>query len=89
MQFGIFVFVEAQETNWRGNLQGSKCDGDCIFLWIFFSFYEKIAFPLDLVGVFFKYFYSNLWCDVFNWSSLFNMQYIKIFSLICSVFIAQ
>ena len=32
MQFGIFVFVEVQETNWRGNLQGTKCDGDFIFL---------------------------------------------------------
>ena len=31
-QFGIFVFVEAQETNSRGDLQRSKCDGNCIFL---------------------------------------------------------
>ena len=31
MQFGIFVFVEAQEINSRANLQGGKCDGDCIF----------------------------------------------------------
>ena len=31
MQFGIFVFVEAQEINLRGNLQVSKCDRDCIF----------------------------------------------------------
>ena len=33
MQFGIFVFAEAKEINLPGNLQGSKCDGDCIFLW--------------------------------------------------------
>ena len=32
MQFGIFVFPEVQEINLRGNLQGSKCDGDCTFL---------------------------------------------------------
>ena len=32
MQFGIFVFIEAQEINLQGNLQGSKCDGDCILL---------------------------------------------------------
>ena len=41
MQFDIFVFVEAQEINWRGNLQGSKCDGDCIFLWNVFRFAKK------------------------------------------------
>ena len=29
--FDIF-FVEAQEINLRGNLQGSKYYGDCIFL---------------------------------------------------------
>ena len=28
MQFGIFVFVEVQEINFRGNLLGSKYDGD-------------------------------------------------------------
>ena len=28
MQFGIFVFAEIQEINFRGNLLGSKCDGD-------------------------------------------------------------
>ena len=28
MQFGIFVFAEVQEINFRGNLLGSKCDGD-------------------------------------------------------------
>ena len=31
MQFGIFVFVEAQDINLQGNLQGSKFDGDCVF----------------------------------------------------------
>ena len=56
MQFGIFVFAEDQETNWWGNLQGSKCDGDGIFLWKLFSFYEKVPSSLDFVGVFFKYF---------------------------------
>ena len=44
MQFGIFVFVEAEETNWRGNLQDSKCDGDCIFWWNFFCFTKKFLF---------------------------------------------
>ena len=28
MQFGIFVFVEVQEINFRGKSLGSKCDGD-------------------------------------------------------------
>ena len=54
MQFGIFVFAEVQETNWRGNLQGSKCDGDFIFLWKLFSFYEKFTSHFDLIGVFFE-----------------------------------
>ena len=31
MQFGIALFVEVQETYWRGNLQGSKCNGDFMF----------------------------------------------------------
>ena len=74
MQFGIFVFVEVQETNWRGNLQGTKCDGDFIFLWKLFSFYEKVPYHLDLVASFLKYFHPNLRCGVFNWSSLFNVQ---------------
>ena len=38
MQFGIFVFVKALEINLRGNLQGSKGDGDCIFYQNFFRF---------------------------------------------------
>ena len=33
MQFGIFDFVTVQETNWWGNWQDSKFDGDFIFLW--------------------------------------------------------
>ena len=41
-KFGIVAFVESQETNWRGNLQGSKCDGDCIFLWKLFKFYQEV-----------------------------------------------
>ena len=46
MQFGIFVYADAQEINLRGNLQGIKCDGDCLFLLEpFFLFYEKV-FPL-------------------------------------------
>ena len=56
MQFGIFVFAEVQETNWRGNLQGSKCDGDFIFLWKLFSFYEKVPSHLDIVAVFWNIF---------------------------------
>ena len=55
MQFGIALFVEVQETYWRGNLQGSKCNGDFMFSWKLFSFYERVAFHLDLVGVFLKY----------------------------------
>ena len=89
MQFDI-VFVEVQETNWRGNLQGSKCDEDFMFLWKLFSFYENVPSRLDLVGgFFFNFFHPILQCDVWNWSSLFNMQYVKIFSLVCSVFIIQ
>ena len=47
MQFGIFVFLEPQEINLWDNLQVSKCDGDCIFLWELFSFYENFPSPLD------------------------------------------
>ena len=32
MEFGIFVFVEAQEMSLGGKLQYSKCGGDYIFL---------------------------------------------------------
>ena len=52
MQFGIFVFVEVHETNWRDNLQGSKCDEDFIFLRKLFSCHEKVPSHLDLEGVF-------------------------------------
>ena len=86
MQFGIFVFVEVQETNWEVNLQGSKCDGDFIFLW---KLLRKCLFPSGPCRLFFKYFYPSLQCDVFKWSSSFNIQYVKIFLLICSVFIIQ
>ena len=55
MQFGIALFVEVQETYSRGNSQGSKCDGDFMFSWKLFLFYERVAFHLDLVGVFVKY----------------------------------
>ena len=41
MQFGIFVFVEVHETNWRDNLQGSKCDKDFIFLRKLFRLTKK------------------------------------------------
>ena len=36
IQFGILVFLETQETNLRGNLQGSKCDILHIFMRTFF-----------------------------------------------------
>ena len=65
IQFGILVFLEAPERNLRGNLQGSQCDGCCIFLSEFFSFYEKVPSSLDPLGYFSKYFYHNS-CDVFN-----------------------
>ena len=49
MQFGIFVFVEAQDINLQGNLQGSKFDRDCVFSWEHFSFYEKVPSSHDRV----------------------------------------
>ena len=60
LQFGVLVFLEAQEINLWGKLQGSKCDGYFILLWEHFSFYEKLLSLLTLKG-FFKYFYSNPW----------------------------
>ena len=48
IQFGILVFLEAPERNLQGNLQGSQCDGCCIFLSEFFSFYEKVPSSLTL-----------------------------------------
>ena len=40
MQLGIFVFVEVQELHLLGNLQGSKCGVDCMFLH-FYIFTKK------------------------------------------------
>ena len=56
--FGIFS-MHVQQMNLLGNLQCSKFDGDCIFLWEFFSFYDKV--PSHLAGFFPKYFHSNTW----------------------------
>ena len=47
-----FAFEEAQEINLQGNLQGSKYDGDFIFLRALFSFYEKVPSPLESIGFF-------------------------------------
>ena len=71
MQFGIFVFIEAQEINLQGNLQGSKCDGDCILLWKLFLFYKSVPSPLGPVG-FFQNILAPTPGDVLNWSSLVN-----------------
>ena len=71
MQFGIFVFIEAQEINLQGNLQGSKCDGDCILLWKLFLFYKSVPFPLDPVR-FFQNILAPTPGDILNWSSLVN-----------------
>ena len=63
MQFGIFVFVEAQEKNMRGNLQGSKCEMEIVFLSKLFSFYENVPSPSRRCRFFSKYFYPNpRWC---------------------------
>ena len=59
MEFGIFVFVEAQEMSLGGKLQYSKCGGDYIFLWERFVFYGKVPSTLDPVDLFSKYFYPN------------------------------
>ena len=32
IQFGIMVFLEVQEINLQGNMQGRKCDEYCRFL---------------------------------------------------------
>ena len=55
MEFGIFVFVGAQETN----LAGSKWDGDRIFMKSFFVLQKRslLSWPCR---AFFKYFYPNL-----------------------------
>ena len=77
MQFDIFVFVEAQELNFPGNLQGSKCYEDCIILWKLFKVLWKSSFPSASCS-----FYRNIFTptpgDVFNWSLLVDMQlYLK------------
>ena len=48
MHFGIFVFVEAQEINLRGNLQDSKSD-DIVFLMRTFSFCKEDPCPFGTV----------------------------------------
>ena len=52
VQFGVLVFLEAEEVISRGNLQASKSDGYFIFLWELFSFYEKVPSPSNLAGFF-------------------------------------
>ena len=88
MQFGIFVFVEVQETNWREICKVVNVMGILYFYENFFAL-RKSSFPSWPYRGFSEIFLSNLRCDVFNWSSLFNMQYAKIFSLACLVFIMQ
>ena len=51
MQFGILIFLEAEEINLRGNLKGSKCD-EYFYFYNFFGFIKKVIFPLDPVGFF-------------------------------------
>ena len=58
-QFGVFVFTKAQEINLWGNLQGSKCDGDCIFFENFFRF-AKNFLPLLILWGFFEIFLPQL-----------------------------
>ena len=78
MQFGIFALVEAKETNLWDSLLGSKSDAYCIFLWEFFSFYEKISPPpLDPVG-FFQNIFTPTPEDVSNWSSLVNNKQLYL-----------
>ena len=52
MQFGIFVFVEAEEVNLEGSWQGSKCDRILHIHENFSLFYEKVPSPLDHAGFF-------------------------------------
>ena len=60
------VFLQIQELILQDNMQGSKCDEYCKFLWelVSFSFYEKVPSSFDPVVFFFsKYFYLNSpWC---------------------------
>ena len=55
MQFGIFVFVEAQEINLRGNLQASTYGGDCFFYTNLFRFTKKFL-PYLTLQFFFEIF---------------------------------
>ena len=49
MQFGIFIFLEAQEINQRDNGKvGRKCDGGCIFFENLFRFTRKFLPLLSL-----------------------------------------
>ena len=48
IQFGIMVFLEVQEINLQGNMQGSKCDECCIFLEELFYFMKKFLSLLTL-----------------------------------------
>ena len=49
--------------NLLGNLQCSKFDGECIFLWELFSFYDKVpSHPADFFGNIF----TPTLCDAFN-----------------------
>ena len=52
IQFGILIFLEAEEINLRDNLKGSKCDEYFYFYDNFFGFIKKLIFPLDPVGFF-------------------------------------
>ena len=48
--FGI-CSVQVQQMNLLGNLKCSKFDGDCIFLWKLFSFYNKVpSHPAGFFG---------------------------------------
>ena len=56
--------------NLRGNLQCNKFDGDCIFSWEHFSFYDQV--PSHPAG-FFRNIFTPTLGDAFNWSSLVGM----------------
>ena len=58
IQFGILVFLETQEVNFRGNLQDSKCDILHIFMRTFFVL-RKSFFPLLTLQFFSKHFYPR------------------------------
>ena len=56
--------------NLRGNLQCSKFDGDGIFSWEHFSYYDKV--PPNPAG-FFRNIFTPTLGYAFNWSSLVGM----------------